>query len=96
MHELSSARQSLGARWRIVSAARRHDAYAGADLLILLPSALACAGSRRASLVSPAWNQFGKPLLGTVDPATDAKRQGSTMRAYGTRLIMFVKMALEI
>jgi hypothetical protein len=27
-------------------------------------------------LVSPAWNQFGKPLLGTVDPATDAKRQG--------------------
>ena len=27
-------------------------------------------------MVSPAWNQFGKPLLGTVDPATDANRQG--------------------
>ena len=34
-------------------------------------------------MVSPAWNQFGKPLLGTVDPATDAKRQVQVLERRG-------------
>src|SRR6516225_1818994 len=73
---------------RTVGAARRHDAYAGADLLILLPSALAA----RARTEHPWFRRHrthSQTLLGTVDPAIDANRQGSLdrMRDHGTRLI---------
>jgi hypothetical protein len=56
-------------------AARRHDAHAGDDLLILLPSALA-ARLERSILGFAGVEPIRQTLLGTVNTATNANRQG--------------------